>query len=94
MVVIAIVKKKKCRIKAWRQTSLVVQRLGLCADNAGPRAQSLVGELRSYMLCAMAKRFFFNFCFKKSMENIGGRGNGVVLKREIRKKNCLKKILE
>ena len=66
----------------------------LLTMSGGARVQSLVGELRSYMLCAMAKRFLKKFCFKKSMENIGGRGNVVVLKTEIRKKNCLKKILE
>ena len=37
-------------------TSLVVQWLRLCASNAGDMSCILVGELRSYMPCGMAKR--------------------------------------
>ena len=38
----------------WVGTSLVVQWLGLWASNAGGTVQSLVGELRSCMLCSVA----------------------------------------
>ena len=37
-------------------TSLAVQWLRLCVSSAGGRVRSLVGELRSDMLCGVAKK--------------------------------------
>jgi len=39
-----------------KRTSLAIQWLRLHASNAGPRVPSLVRELRSHMLCRVAKK--------------------------------------
>ena len=47
--------------RAWKGTSLVVQRLRLHAATAwGWRVQSLVGDLRSHLQCGTAKGLFEN----------------------------------
>ena len=49
---------KKKRKKGLTRTSLSVQRLGLCASNAGDGVQSLVRKLRSHPTSSMAKTVF------------------------------------
>ena len=46
--------------KVYFREFLVVQWLGLCASTAGAWVQSLVGELRAYQLCRIAKKIFFS----------------------------------